>query len=81
MKYNGSPLTTFKIENPLDLNLASAKDLETVPNIGKITASRIVERRETKGDFNSIQELSEIPQITQNKINTYRWHECFKIQR
>ena len=66
-------------QNPLDLNLASERELATVPGIGQVTASRIVERRQIKGSFTSIGELSEIEKITKNKIDKYQWHECFVI--
>jgi len=62
---------------PLDLNSASKPQLKIVNGIGDVTASRIIERRETKGKFTSVEQLSEIEGITEKKIVKNRWRECF----
>jgi competence protein ComEA len=41
----------------VDLNRASAADLEKVPGIGPATAARIVEWRETHGPFERVEDL------------------------
>jgi competence ComEA-like helix-hairpin-helix protein len=48
---------------PVDLNLASAEELEALRGIGPELASRIVEYRSTKGPFLSTDELLAIPGI------------------
>mgnify|MGYP001592956983 FL=1 len=48
----------------LDLNRASAVELELLPGIGPSRAQRIVERRTQKGPFTSIYELTEIRGIS-----------------
>ena len=65
---------------PVNLNLASKKKLKTVKNIGEKTALRIIERRETKGKFTSVEQLLEIEGITENKMDKNRWRECFVIK-
>ncbi|MBF2019747.1 MAG: helix-hairpin-helix domain-containing protein [Hydrococcus sp. C42_A2020_068] len=67
-------------QKPLDLNLASENELRTVPGIGPKIASRIVERRKTKGNFTSVEELSEIKGISKNMIDKNQWRECFVIR-
>jgi len=67
-------------QNPLDLNLASERELATIPGIGQATASCIVERRQIKGGFTSIEQLSEIEKITRNTIDKHQWYEYFVIQ-
>ncbi len=47
----------------LNLNRASAADLEELPGIGAALAARIIERRETKGPYQSINELREVSGI------------------
>src|SRR5690349_936372 len=42
---------------PLDLNQASAADLDRLPGIGPVLARRIVEHRQQAGRFRSIDEL------------------------
>jgi ParB family chromosome partitioning protein len=64
--------------SPVDLNLASKDELETVPGIGPEKALAIVKRRENK-KFTSIEELSEIRRISKSMINKNHWHECFVI--
>jgi len=48
---------------PVDLNLAGAEELQSLPGIGPELASRIVAYRETKGPFLSTDELLAIPGI------------------
>ena len=44
----------------LDLNRATAPELELLPGIGRLRARRIVERRDRNGPFKTLGELSEI---------------------
>jgi competence protein ComEA len=46
-----------------DINAATAKDLMTVPGIGKKSAARILEYREKKGTFTSMYQLQEVKGI------------------
>lgn len=41
----------------LDINTASAIDLELIPGIGPTLASRIVQLRQTRGPYNNIEEI------------------------
>ncbi len=54
---------TFVEAGPLDLNQASAAELEKLPGIGPVLARRIVEWRETHGPFRSVQDLLKVPGI------------------
>ncbi len=47
----------------LDLNRASADELEELPGIGEVLAARIVAWREQHGPFTSVGELREVPGI------------------
>ena len=47
------------LENPLSLNSASQRDLERIPGIGPVMASRIIERR----PFESLDQLRTVPGI------------------
>jgi len=48
---------------PLDLNTASAADLEGLPGIGTSLADRIIEYRATNGSFKSVEDLRNVKGI------------------
>jgi competence protein ComEA len=47
----------------LDLNTASAADLESLPGIGPSLASAIIQYRDQNGPFHSIEDLLDVPGI------------------
>jgi len=54
---------------PLDLNSATAEDLDTIPGIGPVLASEIVSYREQYGDFSSLGDLLNVTGIGEAKLN------------
>jgi len=48
---------------PLDLNTASASDLDSLPGIGQSFADRIIEYRTTNGPFTSVEDLQKVKGI------------------
>lgn len=48
---------------PLDLNAATAADLDTLPGIGPVLAQRIVSFRQEHGRFASVDQLNDVPGI------------------
>jgi competence protein ComEA len=49
--------------NKININSATASDLEKLPGIGVKTAQKIIEYRSSKGGFTTLEELLEIPGI------------------
>ncbi|NLS78049.1 MAG: ComEA family DNA-binding protein [Chloroflexi bacterium] len=50
-------------EGKVNINQASAAELETLPGIGAVYAQRIVEYRQAHGSFKTIQELGQVQGI------------------
>ena len=49
--------------NPININIASAADLETLPGVGAKTAGRIIEYRQKNGPFKKVEELMNVQGI------------------
>jgi competence protein ComEA len=57
---------------PVDLNTASATDLEALPGVGPTIAAAIVEHRERNGPFRSVDDLLDVPGIGPAKLDQLR---------
>jgi competence protein ComEA len=53
---------------PIDINTATAAELETLPGIGPSTAQKIVEYREANGPFATIEDIKNVPGIGEGKF-------------
>ncbi len=56
----------------LDVNSASAEELETLPQIGEVRARDIVAHRDANGPFNTIEDLIEVSGIGPRTLDTIR---------
>lgn len=56
----------------LDLNTATAAELETLPGIGAVRAAAIVAYREANGPFGSVDELTNVSGIGQGTLEKVR---------
>ncbi|MBM3683981.1 MAG: ComEA family DNA-binding protein [Actinobacteria bacterium] len=57
---------------PLDLNRATATELERLPGVGPSTAAAIITHRTRVGRFGSVEELLDVPGIGPAKLATIR---------
>jgi competence protein ComEA len=57
---------------PIDLNRASAEELEQLPGIGPVLAARIVELRRLRGRFQSVEELLDVHGIGPKRLEQIR---------
>ncbi len=64
----GTPVTA----TPINLNTASATELETLPGIGPVLSERIVSYREQNGPFTSLDQLADVEGISTGLIEQVR---------
>jgi competence protein ComEA len=57
---------------PVDLNSATAEQLDALPGIGPVTAQKIVDYRTAHGPFTSVDDLDAIPGIGPSRIENLR---------
>ena len=56
----------------ININTASAEELEALPGIGEVIASRIIEYREEHGPFRSVDDLIHVQGISSRAIEEFR---------
>ena len=68
---SGGPSRERKItlRTLLDINTATWEDLQTLPGIGAVLATRIVEYRQTHGRFTSADELTRVAGIGPRRLS------------
>ena len=57
---------------PINVNTATASELEALPGIGPALAERIVSHREANGPFKSLDDLTDVPGIGKAKLEALR---------
>ncbi len=61
-----------ELAKPVNVNLASASELERLPGVGPVLATRIIEEREANGPFTSADDLDRVSGIGPKKIAAMR---------
>ena len=60
------------VKEPVDINTATAEELQTLPGIGPVLAERIVDYRAAHGAFTEVEELLEVEGIGGAKLDALR---------
>jgi len=56
----------------ININRASAKELESLPGIGPVLAARIIEYRKSNGPFTSVDDLKKVPGVGGSKLAKFK---------
>ena len=67
-----TPADTGPSAGPIDVNVASAEELEALPGVGPATASAIVTERDRNGPFLDVDDLDRVPGIGPAKLEARR---------
>jgi competence protein ComEA len=59
----GAPTAASAGVGPVDLNSATAAELDALPGIGPVLAQRIIDYRSQQGRFTSVDQLDDVPGI------------------
>lgn len=59
-------------EEGVDLNAATARELESLPGVGPVLAERIVAFRTDRGPFLTVEDLLDVPGIGESKLSQMR---------
>src|ERR1035437_518222 len=58
--------------NPIDLNVANAKELEQLPGVGPVIAQRIIDMRQKSGRFRRVEDLLAIRGMSTKRLEKLR---------
>lgn len=75
----GEELPTTAVDGPLsdpslkvNINTATAEELDTLPGVGEATAAKIIEYRRQNGFFAAIEDIMNVPGIGEAKFNAIK---------
>ena len=57
---------------PIDLNVATAKELQQLPGVGPVTAQRIIDMRQKSGRFRRVEDLLAVRGISTKRLEALR---------
>jgi competence protein ComEA len=56
----------------IDINTATAEELDTLPGVGEVTAAKIIEYRQQHGPFQTVEAIMDVPGIGEAKFDAMR---------
>lgn len=65
---------------PVDINTATAEELETLSGVGPVMAQRIIDYREEHGPFSSVDDLLNVSGIGESTLEKFRDHVTVSAQ-
>jgi len=68
----GRARDSFAVPVPVDINRATARQLDGLPGIGPVLAGRIVEYRQREGSFRSVSELRVVSGIGEKRYSALK---------
>lgn len=69
----GSPIRVAKKKSgPININRANARELDALPGIGPVLASRIIDYRKTNGPFTTVDDLRKVSGIGSAKFAQFK---------
>ena len=71
-----SETTTITAQLCVNLNTATAEELQQLSGIGEVLAGRIVSYRETHGGFRTVDDLLDVEGIGETRLNQWRPYLC-----
>jgi competence ComEA-like helix-hairpin-helix protein len=57
---------------PIDLNVATSKELQQLPGVGPVTAQRIIDMRQKSGRFRRVEDLLAVRGISTKRLEALR---------
>lgn len=72
IKTTEAPAAETAAQGKLDLNQATAEELEALPGVGPVLAERILAYRQEAGGFGSVEELLRVEGIGQARLEGLR---------
>ena len=74
VSHEASEAVTPKAPELVNINTATAEELETLSGIGPVTAARIIEYRKTHGLFRKVEDLLNVDGIGEATLTKFRDH-------
>lgn len=61
-------------KTPVNINTASAEELQRLPGVGPVRAAQIIRLRQKNGSFRSVDELRALPRLSEKQFQELRKH-------